>query len=207
MKKLLFCRKCLCAALNRIPLVDKCLLVFFLVLLTQSAYSLFSHNGTGSEIEHIDVIVRTSSAAIFGYILSANFILQAEGKSRQTKIRPEHPDNGDEHFSSQSVPSYDSAEDAGPGFELEKELVETGNAENDDSESLPAEFLTGRLQILIATFIGLFCLITLILLRNVNALNSDLLSSSSVAATTAQFRDFVSGCVGFLIGCPTEKQS
>ena len=85
MKKLLFCRKCLCAALNRIPLVDKCLLVFFLVLLTQSAYSLFSHNGTGSEIEHIDVIVRTSSAAIFGYILSANFILQAEGKSRQTR--------------------------------------------------------------------------------------------------------------------------
>ena len=75
MKKLLFCRKCLCAAFNRIPLVDKCLLVFFLVLLTQSAYSLFSHNGTGSEIEHIDVIVRTSSAAIFGYILSANFIL------------------------------------------------------------------------------------------------------------------------------------
>ena len=101
MKKLLFCRKCLCAALNRIPLVDKCLLVFFLVLLTQSAYSLFSHNGTGTEIEHIDVIVRTSSAAIFGYILSANFILQAEGKSRQTKIRPEPPDNGDEHFSSQ----------------------------------------------------------------------------------------------------------
>ena len=50
MKKLLFCRKCLCAALNRIPLVDKCLLVFFLVLLTQSAYSLFSHNGTGSDI-------------------------------------------------------------------------------------------------------------------------------------------------------------
>lgn len=98
MKKLLFCRKCLCAALNRILLVDKCLLVFFLVLLTQSAYSL---------------------------------------------------------------PSYDSAEDAGPGFEPEKEQFGTGDAENDDSESLPAKFLTGRLQILIATLIGLFCLITL----------------------------------------------
>lgn len=56
MKKLLFCRKCLCAAFNRIPLVDKCLLVFFLVLLTQSAYSLFSHNGTGSEIDRKSVV-------------------------------------------------------------------------------------------------------------------------------------------------------
>ena len=98
MKKLLFAENASVRHSNRIPLVDKCLLVFFLALLTQSAYSLFSHNGTGSEIEHIDVIVRTSSAAIFGYILSANFILQAEGKSRQTKIRPEPPDNGDEHF-------------------------------------------------------------------------------------------------------------
>ena len=61
MKKLLFCRKCLCAAFNRIPLVDKCLLVFFLVLLTQSAYSLFSHNGTGSEIEHIKISDRQAA--------------------------------------------------------------------------------------------------------------------------------------------------
>ena len=80
MKKLLFCRKCLCAALNRIPLVDKCLLVFFLVLLTQSAYSLFAHNSSNSEIEHVDVIVRTSAASIFGYLLSANFILQSRRK-------------------------------------------------------------------------------------------------------------------------------
>lgn len=205
MKKLLFCRKCLRAALAKIPLVDKCLLVFFLVLLSQSAYSLFIQTGTGSEIEHIDVIVRTSSAAIFGYILSANFILQAELKSGQNKTGDEPKDTGDEHFSSQSVPSYDPADSSDSGFEPEAEPADTEGADCDNLESLSSKNLTGRLQILIATFIGLFCLITLILLRNASVLNPDLLSTSSVTATTAQFRDFVSGCVGFLIGCPAEK--
>ena len=46
----------------------------------QSAYSLFAHNSSNSEIEHVDVIVRTSAASIFGYLLSANFILQSRRK-------------------------------------------------------------------------------------------------------------------------------
>ena len=31
--------------------------------------------------------------------------------------------------------------------------------------------------------------------------------SDSVAASVVQFRDFVSGCVGFLIGCPTHSNN
>ena len=65
---------------SKIPLVDKCLLIIFLVLMLQSAYSLFAHNSSNSEIEHVDVIVRTSAASIFGYLLSANFILQSRRK-------------------------------------------------------------------------------------------------------------------------------
>ena len=44
------------------------------VLLVQSAYSLFSGGKSAGEGGHIDVIVRTASAAVFGYFLSANFI-------------------------------------------------------------------------------------------------------------------------------------
>ena len=62
-----------------------------------------------------------------------------------------------------------------------------------------------RLQVLAATAVGLFCLVTLLVLRAAALKRPDLLASDAATATVAQFRDFVSGCVGFLIGCPTGK--
>ena len=55
----------------------------------------------------------------------------------------------------------------------------------------------------------IFCLVTLLVLRNLSQWDLTAAESDSVAATVVQFRDFVSGCVGFLIGCPahTDKQS
>ena len=105
---------------------DLWLVIFLAVLLAQSAFSLFAPapvDGSGG----IDVIVRTSAAAIFGYFLS--------------------------------------------------------------SGAPPA----GRLRIRAVSCTGLFCLLTLLALR--------------AAATIAQLRDFVSGCVGFLIGSPGGGQS
>lgn len=55
-----------------------------------------------------------------------------------------------------------------------------------------------------ATVIGLFCLVTLLVLRNLNQWGLAV-ESDSAAASVVQFRDFVSGCVGFLIGCPTHS--
>lgn len=62
-----------------------------------------------------------------------------------------------------------------------------------------------RPQIAAATGIGLFCLLTLIALRNWCPWDPALIRSESVSATVVQFRDFVSGSVGFLIGCPTQR--
>ena len=62
------------------------------------------------------------------------------------------------------------------------------------------------LQILIAAAVGLFCLFTLILLRNAGGWGEGIEASPSATATVAQFRDLVSGCVGFLIGSPTNRQ-
>jgi hypothetical protein len=75
-------RRCgLRSLLKRIHPVDKGLLVFMLVLLIQSAYSIFCPAGAGQAAEDIDIIVRTSAAAIFGYFLSANFIRHAAGQT------------------------------------------------------------------------------------------------------------------------------
>ena len=59
----------------------------------------------------------------------------------------------------------------------------------------------------LAMAIGLFCLVALLLLRNLVQLGVVGPEFDSVQATVIQFRDFVSGCVGFLIGTPTHQSS
>lgn len=178
-----------------IHLVDKCLIVFMAVLLLQSAYSLLVHPGGWAQGSEIDVIVRTSSAAIFGYFLSANFIKHSSSAAEPQEMRGEEPQDErmeepqDERMEEQSV-------DGRSGDSQEPAVKE--------KEGMYIE--ASRLQILIAAAVGLFCLTTLILLRNAGALGAAIETMPSVTATVAQFRDFVSGCVGFLIGCPTNRQ-
>ncbi len=65
-----------------------------------------------------------------------------------------------------------------------------------DFQAVPAPVC--GLQVGVATGIGIFCLAALLLLRNAARWHPALAQSVAVV----QFRDFVSGCVGFLIGCP-----
>lgn len=160
MKRFRLCLTCLKKNLAKIHLVDKCLIVFMAVLLAQSAYNLFSSRPMSNELANIDVIVRTSGAAVFGYFLSANFIRHGA----QEKNAPQN-------------------------------------------EPPPAQRnIASRLQILIATYIGLFCLLVLLMVRDIPGVSARMATSPSAIATVAQMRDFVSGCVGFLIGCPTSPE-
>ncbi|MEG2623210.1 MAG: hypothetical protein RSC06_09960, partial [Clostridia bacterium] len=77
-------------ALRNMHLTDKCLLVFMLILLAQTAHNLFFHELAQQESSAFDVIVRTTMAAIFGYLISANF--QDSGKTRPE----DRPGAGDE---------------------------------------------------------------------------------------------------------------
>ncbi|MFR3117577.1 MAG: hypothetical protein ACLTOJ_09110 [[Clostridium] symbiosum] len=71
-----------------IHLVDKCLILFMTILLIQSACTLLGFPGNTAQANEIDVIIRTSSAAIFGYFLSANFIRNgASGSGQQETAR------------------------------------------------------------------------------------------------------------------------
>lgn len=60
-------------ALHALALTDKCLLVFMIILMIQSAHNLFFHEITVKESHALDVVIRTTAAAIFGYFISANF--------------------------------------------------------------------------------------------------------------------------------------
>lgn len=180
------------------------MILFMVVLLLQSAYSMFFHGGSGIVgTGDIDIIVRTSSAAIFGYFLSRNF------------IRPSSPKRfiqNDDHISPliTGMETSENAQTDRPHNQIGfSSPTQSAELEHGDASGLPPEIPNAeevscnRLQVIVATCIGLFCLINLLLMRNVAQWNTDLVGSSSITATVAQFRDFVSSCVGFLIGCPT----
>ena len=84
--------------------------------------------------------------------------------------------------------------------------AEPGAAQTKESLS-PEDIAANRLQVIVAAGIGLFCLIVLLALRNLTQWGLVSAESDSVAATVVQFRDFISGCVGFLIGCPTHSNN
>ena len=195
------CLVTLRAGLARIHPVDKSLLLFMVLLLLQSAYSIFFPSEVNPAVGDIDVIIRTSSAAIFGYFLSANFV-------NRSSVQTEMVSAPAALTTAAQAGSEVSAPKSQIGFTAEDTDLESGGTQSTPSPSLPAWLPdTNCLQVSTATVIGLFCLLVLLILRNMGASGSQLLASDSVSATVVQFRDFVSGCVGFLIGFPTHANN
>ena len=201
-KSTTLCTSGLRDTLRRMHLVDRSLLLFMAVLLAQSIYSMFSPGGAGQAAGDIDIIVRTSSAAIFGYFLSANFIHhtasagQAPAEDRTVAL---------ETGGGSSSPSGPVAR---IGFSAGPEPVQAGGAQVQNTVSVQdRKAEAGCLQIKVATAIGLSCLVALLLLRNLSQWGVLPARWEAADATVAQLRDFVSGCVGFLIGCPTQSNS
>lgn len=187
--------------LARIHPVDKSLLLFMALLLLQSAYSIFFPSEADPAVGDIDVIIRTSSAAIFGYFLSANFVNRSSAQTEAVSAP-----------AALTTVAQAGTEVGAPknqiGFTAGDAAMESGGTQSVPSPSLPAWLPdTNCLQVATATVIGLFCLVVLLILRNMGAASGQLLASDSVSATVVQFRDFVSGCVGFLIGFPAHANS
>lgn len=58
---------------KEISISDKALIIIMIILLIQCIFNLFTPEPTNSNSISINVIIRTSVAAIFGYFLSENF--------------------------------------------------------------------------------------------------------------------------------------
>lgn len=187
--------------LQQIHLVDKCLLLLMAMLLAQSGHVLMTNTGEGATANHVDVIIRTSSASIFGYFLSANFVQRSSSEEGAVGvIRPT------KELLNQSAQGRGTPQNR-IGFSLaqgddEAQGGPAGPQQGQEPVKAGASAAISRLQIITATGIAVFCLVALILMRNVAGEGQ---INTSTAAVMAQFRDFVSGSVGFLIGCPTGK--
>lgn len=178
-------------ALRRIHPVDKSLMLFLLVLLAQSAWNLFFPGSSGQTAGDIDIVVRTSSAAIFGYMLSANFLRHA-ADGQPPDASPEAP------------PA--AAGGTGTGALARIGFDAAPAPETVSPPELPPQQAGGDvicLQVAVATGIGIFCLVALLAVRNLAARGG---GPEPDPAAVVQFRDFVSGCVGFLIGSPTHRE-
>lgn len=138
----------------------------------------------GKEAGTIDVMVRTSSAAIFGYFVSANF------GQRGKRLEPDFP-------APTSVKAIPSESPKGQiGFSAEPSSLEPvrGYAEGRCWTSY-------QKQEIIVAAIGAAALIILLLFRNFGP------DSSSASGAVSQMRDFVSGCIGFLISCVSRQNA
>lgn len=175
---------------GHIHLVDKCLLVILIILMLQSTLSLFHSKLLNEEGNAIDVVIRTSTASIFGYLISANF--NQHRKRLRVAQRAQDAAAGNlstpPPFGPRAQIGFQAGEEE-PRRPAPPQVLEGGPG--------AAEENSDRAQILVVGTVGVLSLVVLVIYRNVGAMDV------TAMPVLTQFRDFVSGSVGFLIGCST----
>ncbi|GAA0076344.1 hypothetical protein UT300005_07220 [Clostridium sp. CTA-5] len=192
-------------SLKKIALIDRCLIIFMTILMLQLIYNLFSNEVISKNTNNIDVVIRTTAAAIFGYFLSANFIKKSENNKNSTLKNDTTSNEATPNLNNTNSPNLLNIPQNGIEFtsnniESSNEIKDKIDLKNSLNENL-TEQETSNQQIIIATIIGVISLIVIIIARNFTDLNQ-----ISLASLT-QMRDFVSGCVGFLLGTPNKKDN
>lgn len=78
-------------ALGTLCPVDRVLMVFMAILLSYMAVSILSGHAASQDTNTVDVMVRTSASAIFGYFISGNFQKTAPQSSSPGNAAPSAP--------------------------------------------------------------------------------------------------------------------
>lgn len=177
--------------LSGVSLVDVVLVLFMMVLLAYLTAHLFTGMESDKESNSIDIIVRTSVAAVFGYFISRNF----GRKVRKTTSGS---------TSAVSRQTIDTATTSTIGFRTRSSTdPEPGTLNTIDPSAemtaypTPVQSATqcDRMQVLIVSAIGLFSLIVLLIARQFYS------TAGEFTAIVSQLRDFLSASIGFLISC------
>ncbi len=180
-------------AWNKICIVDRFLLFFLLILFLYIIFYVFAGI---QDTNTIDIIVRTSIAAIFGYFMSSNFTKTKLSSQAQSMAPPavNFPQKSDQESPPDSIQNR-------IGFQppSEPSNQKTGEASFSEKSSTPTDYY--KMQILIVSAIGFISLIILIVTRHTQNVTPGL------TAMISQLRDFVSACIGFLISCGKNIQS
>lgn len=173
--------------MRKICIVDRALIFIMIIILVYTALNLCLPHSITDDVNNIDVVIRSSAAAILGYFLSGNFL-------KNTSVE-----------SSGALSGVITPSGIGKPNEINNRIGFQGNTDSLKNQSAVISSDTDKpteesvyyrkIQIIVVTAIGLLSLLILLILRNF----ADIQSGS--AETISQLRDFVSSCVGFLISC------
>lgn len=180
---------------KQISLADKCLLIIFTICLFQTFLMLFLNENNTQTTNTIDIIVRTTAAGIFGYLLSSNFHLRTPEQQQNINTYKTPPQI--KTSQKQSVTSMKTS----IGFTPEASAPDSPDLGFSDENNIQNLHRSRHVQSLIATVIGITALCILLVIRNFITITPEMIS------TISQLRDFVSGCVGFLLGTQTNSAS
>lgn len=177
--------------LKSICMVDRFLMLFMLVLFAYMGYHLLTGGTTDEGVNTVNIIVRTSAAAIFGYFISSNFDkshsligTNSAGDQAQTPVSASMLSGSNDYMTNPMALQAPSIgwDGASPNIsESEKKLAPTGHYH--------------KIQMVVVSIVGLFSLVILLIAQN------HVKATPELTAIVSQFRDFVSVCIGFLISC------
>ncbi len=189
-----------------------CLAVIMGILLFQSGFSLFWEIPEGMNIESIDIILRTSLSSLFGLFIS--LMSSATQRVKKQKVISAKPpqigftNNAQENYAKPNSKKILQNEQTkyyiiqNGNDEILTEKVDLTNVDNAEQiEKLQNVKQVPRIsinfQILVVSGICVYCLVMIIFTRNFSQM---IASSTSAGATISQYRDFLSGGIGALIG-------
>lgn len=170
---------------KEISLKDKGLIFVMIILLLQCIHNLY--NGTSDNVDYnsINIVIRTSVAGIFGYFLSSNFLVRKKEESKK----------GNEKYSVEVLEKLLEDEKLRKNIQCD---IDDGNIncklDTASEEEKTKMFCNENLQIIFSISICTISALCLII-----GVNFRLIPDESIV-TIAQFRDLISGCIGFLLG-------
>lgn len=173
---------------KEISFKDKGLILIMIILLLQCIHNLYNPNSNTIDYASINVIVRTSVAGIFGYFLSANFLVKATNK--------EDIEEEEEFYKLSVLQHVLKDEEAINKIRSESKIYDEEKIMRKEKDRY---FCNKTLQNAIA--IGICIVIILCLVIGVNGN----LIPEGAGTTISQFRDLISGCIGFLLGNSPKK--
>ncbi len=179
---------------KKIKLVDKCLILIMLILFIQICINLFCNEIFSNNTDPVDIVVRSTAAAIFGYFISVNFIknesdikeeLKSETKELKTDTSKITKDTSPNIYNNKQIGFLSTSSD-----EMKSGKIDINNS----------NYSSNSLQIIIVTLFSVISLIVILIARNYTSITSE--STASIS----QLRDFVCGGVGFLLGYPSDTK-
>ncbi len=157
----------------------------------QSATALFV-DVKHEDIAQIDIIFRTAISSIFGYIMSMVSTADFALKNKSVQNTPSPPKSIGFSSEEKDIPKAISLEESGANT-----VAELLTIDQPLSISGEKKLFKANVQIIVLTSVCLFCLITLLVVRN---FSEHMVANTTNGVTISQYRDIVSGSIGALIG-------